>query len=75
MRKFIAPIIVIVVGFAISYWAYTGLRATETERALAEFDRRAANISSVLTNGIKGYSTAMETLKNITSVSLRYSGA
>lgn len=73
MRKFAIPIIVLIAGFGISYRLYTGLQTNESEIAAAEFERRAANISSVLTNGIKGYSTAIEALKNITSVSLKNS--
>lgn len=50
-----------------------GLRDLETERAKTEFNRRAANVASVLNHGIYGYSTAVTTLKNLTSTSLRYS--
>jgi len=72
MRRFIVPIFVLVSGLAFSYWTFTRFNAAEHDRAVAEFERRADNISSVLTNGIKGYSSAMETLKNITSLNLQF---
>ncbi|MFP6583898.1 MAG: CHASE domain-containing protein [Candidatus Hydrogenedentota bacterium] len=73
MRKYVAPLIVLIAGCAISYWAFASLRAVEFERAETEFNRRAANIASVLANGVNGYSTAMSTHKNLTSINLRYS--
>jgi signal transduction histidine kinase/ActR/RegA family two-component response regulator len=62
------PTLVLAVGLGLSCWAYIGMRDAEMERATAEFDRRAANVSSVLTNGVNGYSTAVETIKNLTSI-------
>lgn len=74
MRKYVAPLIVLIAGCAISYWAFANLRAIESERAETEFTRRADNIASVLADGVNGYSTAMSTHKNLTSMNLKYSG-
>jgi signal transduction histidine kinase/CheY-like chemotaxis protein len=75
MRKFVVPIIVMVVGGLISYWAFASLRDVDNARAKTEFDRRSENVSTVLSEGVSGYSTVMESIKNMTNLTLEDSGS
>jgi len=68
MFRIAIPILVLASGFGLSCWAHLGMRNAEIQRATSEFDRRATNVSSVLTNGVNGYSTTMEAIKNLTSI-------
>lgn len=74
MRKYGIPLIIFIAGFALSTWAYTNLRALESGQAKAEFERRSANIDTVLNNGIERYATLMSTHKQLTEVALQSSG-
>jgi signal transduction histidine kinase/ActR/RegA family two-component response regulator len=50
------------------------LHRLDNERVEAEFNRRASDISSVLNDGIKDYAIAMDTLQNVTELSLKVDG-
>jgi signal transduction histidine kinase/ActR/RegA family two-component response regulator len=69
-RKFVMPLIILVVGSILSYWSYAHFYGLDLARAQEEFDRRADNVASVISEGVQGYTTAIENLRNFTTLSI-----
>jgi len=69
IRKFVVPLIVLLAGTLLSYLAYDHFYELDMTRGSDEFVRRSENVASILTEGVQGYSGAVDSLKNLTSLS------